>query len=111
MLEMDLQGPVAPPMANGEVIFEAPWQSRVFGMARVLCEAGHYSWDEFRHQLIKQIEDWESHHNERHEVEYPYFDCFLNALTDILEAKGLCSTVDMSVRADEFSARPHGHDH
>jgi nitrile hydratase accessory protein len=111
MSEMDLQGLVAPPMANGEVIFEAPWQSRVFGMARVLCEAGHYSWDEFRDRLIKRIEEWESHHSEQRGAEYPYFDCFLNALTDILESKGLCSTVDMSSRSEEFSARPHGHDH
>ena len=39
---------LAPPMANGELLFEAPWQARVFGMARALSEQGLYTWDEFR---------------------------------------------------------------
>ena len=45
-------------MANGEVVFDAPWQSRVFGMARALCEQGLFTWDEFREQLILQIETY-----------------------------------------------------
>ena len=54
-----LNAEVAPPMANGEVLFEAPWQGRVFGMARSLEEAGLYTWDEFREQLIKHIGQWD----------------------------------------------------
>tara|TARA_R110002072_G_scaffold5527_5_gene35369 strand:+ start:8934 stop:9287 length:354 start_codon:yes stop_codon:yes gene_type:complete len=117
MSDMELTGQVEPPMANGEVIFEAPWQSRIFGMARVLCEAGHYTWDEFRAHLINQIEAWERANNSAAkiekggEVEYPYFDCFLGALTDMLESKSLCSELDLAARSEEFAARPHGHDH
>ena len=37
--ELLLDGRIAPPTANGEVVFEAPWQGRVFGMARLLAEA------------------------------------------------------------------------
>ena len=105
---MPLDGRVAPPMANGEVIFEAPWQSRVFGLARVLCEAGHYSWDGFRERLIESIADWEATHQDE---EYPYFDCFLNALTQVLADTGLCSHELLAARESEFAARPHGHDH
>jgi len=108
MSDMELQGPISPPMANGEVIFEAPWQSRVFGLARVLCEAGHFSWDEFRDRLITRINAWELSQGD---VAYQYFDCFLQALTDVLADTGLCSSPELERRFDEFSARPHGHDH
>ncbi len=105
---MPLEGRISPPMANGEVVFEAPWQSRVFGLARVLCEAGHYSWDEFRERLIANIAEWEA---KDFEEPYQYFDCFLGALTDMLEKSGLCELELVSAREAEFNARPHGHDH
>ena len=54
----ELAGPGAPPMVNGELLFEFPWQSRAFGMARVLCEAGIFHWDEFRRLLITNIREW-----------------------------------------------------
>ncbi len=108
MEEMSLEGVVAPPMANGEVVFEAPWQSRVFGLARVLCEAGHYTWDEFRERLIANISAWEA---KQADEPYQYFDCFLGALTDMLESTGLCESDLLAVREAEFAARPHGHDH
>ena len=46
--DVELAGDIAPPMANGELVFESPWEGRVFGMARVLCEQGLFEWDEFR---------------------------------------------------------------
>ena len=56
MESMALQGRVEPPKANGEVIFDEPWQNRTFGMARSLCEAQYFTWDEFRACLMKQID-------------------------------------------------------
>ena len=108
---MPLEGSAAPPMANGEVVFEAPWQSRVFGLARVLCEAGHYTWDEFRERLIANIAAWEASQAEEAGETYEYFDCFLGALTDMLECADLCDLNLLSQKELEFAARPHGHDH
>lgn len=108
MADMELTGQSAPPMANGEVIFESPWQSRVFGMARVLCESGYYSWDDFRTRLIARISEWEA---DPKAGEYEYFDCFLLALTDVLDSAGLCSESALNQRAAEFADRPVGHDH
>ena len=105
---MALDGHLAPPMANGEVIFEVPWQSRVFGLARVLCESGHYSWDQFRERLIARIGEWEAQQSSE---PYQYFDCFLFALTDVLDETGLCGADILAQRETEFAARPHGHDH
>ncbi|MDH3643321.1 MAG: nitrile hydratase accessory protein [Gammaproteobacteria bacterium] len=106
-VDVELQGIAAPPMANGEVVFEAPWQGRVFGMARALCEAGHYSWDEFRECLIDAIGDWDR----EAEGDYRYFDHFLLALETLLERKNLLSAGELSERFGAYQARPHDHDH
>ena len=45
----------APPRSNGELVFDAPWQGRAFAMAVALCDAGQYSWDEFRARLVEEI--------------------------------------------------------
>ena len=102
---MELQGLSAPPMANGEVVFDAPWQSRVFGMARALCEQGMFTWDEFREQLILQIGTCGN------DSDYQYFSHFFDALTVLLEKKQLFSKAELMVLSDQFAARPHGHDH
>ncbi len=106
---MELEGRAQPPMANGEVIFEAPWQSRAFGMARTLCEQGLYDWDEFRECLIDEIDAWERSNPEN--ADYEYFDRFLAALTNLLAKKEICDGEELSQRTEEFAARPHGHDH
>jgi nitrile hydratase accessory protein len=103
-----LIGVGAPPMANGELLFEAPWEGRAFGMARALCEAGMFSWDEFRELLIDNIAIWEQQHNE---ALYPYYEIFLKTLTMLLANKDLCADTELLAREAEFVARPHGHDH
>lgn len=105
MTRMDLTGDAAPPTANGEIVFEAPWQSRVFGMARALSEQGVFTWDEFREKLIQQISD------NTDEGEYHYFDHFLEALTRLLTERQLCREEDLSALAGTYAQRPHGHDH
>lgn len=106
---MQLDGQIEPPKANGEVIFDEPWQNRTFGMARSLCEAGHYTWDEFRACLIEQIESWDE--QQAGQKPYQYFDHFLAALTQLMALKQLCDTGELDQRSQEFSDRPHGHDH
>ena len=102
---MELTGAGAPPMANGEFAFEAPWQNRTFAMARALCERGLYEWDEFRQQLIGEIETADPN------TEYQYFDHFLAALVRLLDEKGLCETHDVRGREEVYAQRPHGYDH
>ncbi len=104
---MELSGVLAPPMANGEAVFEAPWQGRVFGMARALAEAGLYSWDDFRRCLIDEIARWDR----EPEGTYAYYDHFLRALERVLAEQGLVAPAELGARVEAFAARPHGHDH
>ena len=107
--ELALDGELSPPMANGEIVFEAPWQSRAFGMARALCERGLFDWDEFRERLISEI--GQSDATRETADDYRYFDHFLSALLRLLDEKGICMEGDVMRTAEEYAARPHGHDH
>ena len=94
-------------MENGEAVFEAPWQGRIFGMAHALADAGLFSWDEFRACLIKEISGWE-----RDAVgEYAYYEHFQRALEGLLASSGLVAADVLESRAQQFATRPEGHDH
>ena len=105
----ELSGATAPPMSNGELAFDEPWQGRVCGIARSLAEQGLYSWDDFRARLIAAIADWEQH--ARPDAEYRYYDCFLAALESLLVERSLIAVGELRERVGVFAARPHGHDH
>ncbi len=111
----ELSGAAAPPMVNGELVFEAPWQGRVFGIARGLAEQGIYEWDEFRARLIEQIGSFDRHVATRDRAapapEYRYYEHFLRALEALLMERGLVAAGELESRIDAFVARPHGHDH
>jgi nitrile hydratase accessory protein len=105
---LDATGPAAPPRRNGELVFAAPWQSRIFGLTLALHEAGLFAWDEFRARLIAAIAAWERAHEE---ADWSYYACWLAALEDLLAARGLCATAEVDARERALAARPAGHDH
>jgi nitrile hydratase accessory protein len=51
----ELPPEAAPPRANGEPVFDAPWQSRAFGMVVSLHERGAFEWDAFRDRLADEL--------------------------------------------------------
>ena len=106
--EIDLPANLQPPMANGEVLFEAPWQGRIFGMAVALNEAGVFAWSEFQQQLIAVIAEADA---AEPVPEYAYYEHFARALDELLIAKGLLDETSLATRTAELEARPHGHDH
>jgi nitrile hydratase accessory protein len=106
---MILEGTAAPPMANGELVFESPWEGRVFGMARALCEANLFEWDEFRDHLIREVSRWEA--QSAPEEEYHYYELFCRALENLLVEKEICSKGELLMRTSEMEQRPAGHDH
>jgi nitrile hydratase accessory protein len=95
----DLAGPAAIPRRNGEPVFNEPWESRAFGIAVALCEAGLYAWDEFRDVLIAQITAAEARGDHT-----TYYERFLAALTELLTVKGLCATDEIDRRMASVAA-------
>lgn len=100
-------------MANGEVVFAAPWQSRVFGIAVALCEQGLFGWPEFQAELIKAVQAWDETHVPATAAtqDYQYFDHFSAALCATLTAKKLFTTEELDELVLVLQARPHDHDH
>jgi len=107
--ELDVEGPAAPPRANGELVFAEPWESRAFGLAMTLHGAGVFTWDEFRDQLIASIAGWES--TAEPGDCYSYYRCWLTALESVLGDKGLVAPEALAERAEVLAQRPPGHDH
>jgi hypothetical protein len=111
MTDLELHGETAPPMSNGEIIFEAPWQNRLFGIAEAMYQQGYFDRDTFRVYLIRAITHWETENLGQTDQNYAYFDCFQNALTQLLQDNALLETSALEHRILELQARPHGHDH
>jgi nitrile hydratase accessory protein len=108
---LDTDGPAAPPRLNGELVFAAPWESRVFGIAVALHSQGVFEWDEFRDCLIAEIAGWERQHGREANAQWSYYSRWLAALETLLVRKGLCAPADVTTREREFADRPAGHDH
>ena len=81
------------PRKNGELVFEAPWQSRAFGMAVALSEQGSYAWDDFRTHLVEEIAE---------DPEREYYASWVEAFEHLLLEKRLVSRNELERRSDEF---------
>jgi nitrile hydratase accessory protein len=79
---MDTEGPAAPPRTNGELDFAEPWESRAFGMAVTLYEAGLFGWPQFKEALITRIARWEASATDG--AHWNYYHHWLGALEDVL---------------------------
>ena len=75
-----MDGPAALPRANGEIVFDAPWQGRVFGLAVAVVQRQGLDWDVFRQRLIGAIAD---------EPERPYWESWTAALESLVDELGL----------------------
>ena len=92
-----MDGPSALPRKNGELVFEAPWEGRAFGMAVALSDQRLYGWEEFRTRLIGQIADADACG-----AESTYYERWLAALEALLTERGLVTTAELDVRAGQY---------
>ena len=86
-------------------MFDAPWQSRVFGLTVALEEAGRISWDGFRKRLIAEIAAAEQ------SATFGYWVCWLAALEKTCAAAKRCPPDELETVVHTLAARPEGHDH
>jgi nitrile hydratase accessory protein len=101
-LEADLEGALSPPRDNGEIVFAAPWEQRVFGLTMALCQSPACEWEDFRRRLIDRIAEDETR---------PYWNSWAAAFEDILAETGTLPRDELDLRHQAFKARPAGHDH
>ena len=92
-----MQGAAGMPRKNGELVFEEPWQGRVFGMAVALHEQGLYEWEEFRQTLIAQIAAAEARGGW-----FVYYEIWLATFEELLAKKGLVTPEELDETTYQF---------
>jgi nitrile hydratase accessory protein len=107
---LDWEGTLSPPRRNGELVFDALWESRIFGLTMTLYEAGRFAWPEFRDRLIAEIGAWEREHGTTG-AGFHYWACWLAAFERLMANKGICAPEVVAARVAMLAARPAGHDH
>jgi nitrile hydratase accessory protein len=114
----DVQGPEALPRSNGELVFEAPWETRAFGLAVGLGREGVYEWEDFRARLIAEIGAWEAKHptavDDAERAGWNYYDHWLGSLERVLLDGDLISAGELEDRVERIAheeAHEHDHDH
>jgi len=108
-VELAITGPAAPPRSNGEMVFDAPWESRLFGVTLALVEAERFAWSEFQQRLIAAVRRWETQHPDGEG--YRYYERWAEALESLLDDLGIVAVETTDARVLALSARPAGHDH
>jgi nitrile hydratase accessory protein len=84
-------------------IFDSPWESRAFGIARALGDSGALDHERFRAALVEEIHG---------EAERPYYEHWQAALERVLAEAGLVEPAELAARAEahESATRSsHGH--
>jgi nitrile hydratase accessory protein len=89
----DMGGVAALPRQSGELVFQDPWERRVFALAVALCEQGLYTWNEFRDRLMAAIAAAEqaTGPDTRAAALPSYYEHWLAAFEQLLREKGLCT--------------------
>lgn len=104
----DVTGPAAMPRRNGELVFDAPWESRAFGMAVALADEA-LDWSAFRAELIAEIARWDG---DGGPGEGFYYERWLSTLETVVIERGLISRDELKARMAELElAQAHEHDH
>ena len=85
-----MPGEAALPRANGELVFDAPWQGRVLGTAVGVVQGLGLDWDEFRRRLIAAIAA---------DPIRPYYESWTAALESLVTDLDLITPDDLRSRA------------
>ena len=102
----DMQGEMALPRENGELVFATPWEARAFGLAVALQEHGVYEWREFSAALATEIAKAERAGNAS-----TYYERWLLSLEKLLVASGLVTLAEVSGRMASHAAHDDHADH
>jgi nitrile hydratase accessory protein len=93
-----MEGNLALPRSNGELVFNAPWEGRAFGMAVALKDGGLYPWDAFRDRLIGQVAQADGPEGDLH-----YYEQWLAALVNLVTDSGWISEDELDQRTRDYA--------
>ncbi|MDQ3549238.1 MAG: nitrile hydratase accessory protein [Chloroflexota bacterium] len=92
----DLGDDLAVPRRNGELVFEAPWEGRVFGMTVALSDQQVYDWDAFRERLAAEIATADEHGDDSN-----YYERWLASFERLLLETNLVTIDELDARTAE----------
>ena len=95
----DMEEGISLPRKNGELVFDAPWEGRAFGMAVALNENGEYEWSEFQRLLAAEIADAKNSNDPS-----TYYERWLASLEKLLLDKGMLEAKELEVRTSEYAS-------
>jgi nitrile hydratase accessory protein len=95
----NMEGVEALPRKNGELVFDALWEGRVFGMAVTLNDQGVYPWREFRDELVQRIAEADATNDPS-----TYYERFLAAFERLALARGLVTPDELERRTGEYAS-------
>jgi nitrile hydratase accessory protein len=103
-----MDGESALPRKNGELVFQAPWEGRAFGLAVAMNDRGLYEWNAFRDNLVARIA-----HGDAASDSTTYYERWLAALEALLLERGFVTRAELDVRTAEYASgeRDDDHDH
>lgn len=89
---------LGPPRSNGELVFEAPWEGRAFGLAVALAEGGRFEWADFRTLLVEETAADDARQAAGGAAR-PYYVRWAAALERLLAERGWVEADDLAVAA------------
>jgi len=93
--------------ADGAPVFAEPWHAEAFAIAVHLNERGLFTWPEWAEALSAKL-----HQPERCANGSDYFDCWVEALSTLLERKGVADAATILSLQKSWqraaAATPHG---
>ncbi len=101
----DMDEQIALPRKNGELVFEVPWEARVFGLAVALHENGLFPWRDFSQGLATEIAT-----ADQEGTSSSYYERWLASLEKLVIAKGLMTREEFEAWTAKQAVDEH-HDH
>ena len=95
----DMQGEIALPRSNGELVFDAPWEGRAFGIAVALNESGAYEWGDFQGRLAEEIASAPQDDDASR-----YYERWLASLERLLLDQGMVTREELDARTVAYES-------
>ena len=102
-----MEAQIALPRENGELVFQAPWEARAFGLAVALNAKELYEWREFSAELAATIAEADQNNDPS-----SYYTHWVASLEELVIARGLLSREQLAAKTAEYAAGIHDdHEH